>query len=98
MEQEQIKIKFEDLQKRAQKINEAGIKLNTQIAHAQQVLSKIKENALKLYKTDNLGELKRLEEQQTKENLDTIAQFEADILAKEKEINEKIELIKQINT
>ena len=98
MEQEQIKIKFEDLQKRAQKINEAGIKLNTQIEHAQQVLSKIKENALKLYKTDNLGELKRLEEQQTKENLDTIAQFEADILAKEKEINEKIELIKQINT
>ncbi len=53
MEQEQIKIKFEDLQKRAQKINEAGIKLNTQIEHAQQVLSKIKENALKLYK--NLG-------------------------------------------
>lgn len=98
MEQEQIKIKFEDLQKRAQKINEAGIKLNTQIEHAQQVLSKIKENALKLYKTDNLDELKRLEEQQTKENLDTIAQFEADILAKEKEINEKIELIKQINT
>lgn len=93
-----IKKKFDDLQSRAQKVNESAIKLNTQIENAQENLQKVREAAQKKYGTSDLEKLKSMAEQWEKENEEKVFKFEEQVTSLEKEVLEKTNLIKQIQT
>ena len=93
-----IKKKFEDLQIRAQKVNEGAIKLNTQIENAQDNLQKVKEAAQKKYGTSDLEKLKEMAVQWERENEEKVIKFEEQVTSLEKEVTEKTNLIKQIQT
>lgn len=93
-----IKKKFEDLQVRAQKVNESAIKLNTQIENAQENLKKVKEAAQKKYGTSDLNELREMAIKWENENEEKVLKFEEQVINLEKEVTEKTNLIKQIQT
>ena len=96
MNQENLKKKFEELQNKAQKINESTIKLNTQIESGHEALKKVQELALKKYGTSHLEELKAMAQKWRDENEAKVSKFETETNEKEKEVNEKNNLIKQI--
>lgn len=98
MSQDNLKKKFEELQSRAQKVNESAIKLNTQIENSQENLKKVKDIALKKFKTDDLEGLKNTADEWTKENEEKVANLEEKVVNLEKQVAEKTNLVKQVQT
>lgn len=98
MTQENLKKKFEDLQNKAQKINEGVIKLNTQVESGHEALKKAQELAIKKFGTSNLEELKEMAQKWKDENISKITTLESKTNEKEKEINEKNNIIKEIQS
>lgn len=98
MTQENLKKKFEEVQNKAQKINEGAIKLNTQIESGHETLKKAQELAFKKFGTSDLEELKAKAQEWENENLSKFTTLEAKTNEKEKEVNEKNNIIKEIQS
>lgn len=96
MSQDNLNKKFEELQNRAQKINESSIKLNTQIENSQNNLNKIRDVLQKKYGTSDLNALKELAKRWQEEDESVVSKLEQDVKSKESELLEKQNLIKQI--
>lgn len=98
MSQDNLKKKFEELQSRAQKVNESAIKLNTQIENSQENLKKVKDIALKKFKIDDLEGLQNKADEWIKENEEKVDTLENEVVSLEKKVAEKTNLVKQVQT
>jgi predicted nucleic acid-binding Zn-ribbon protein len=87
--------RFNALRERKQQVAEKAVKINVQIENAQERLKKLSEEAERRFGKSDLESLKIMAQQWKDENESRLAKYEEEIIALEKEVNEKSELIKQ---
>lgn len=88
--------KFQELQQKNQKVSENAIKINAQIEHAQETRAKLKEAAQRKFGESDLEKLKIMSEKWKDENKKALNEFEEQINNKILEVQNKTNLIKQI--
>lgn len=84
LQEQQLK----DLQRIGNDLNQKAALINGKISNAQETLKKKKEEALALFQTDNLDELRKKRDEIKQKNLEIIAQAERDVARLKNDINE----------
>jgi len=88
--------KFRELQEKGKKIEQAAIQINTKIESAREAYQKLAQLAKEKYKTSDINELKKILQQWQEENEIQIKKYQEAIEKLEQEVNEKNDLIRQI--
>lgn len=88
--------KLQELQTKNQRAAENAIRLNTQIEHAQEQLSKLRELALQKFGENDLEKLKEKAASWEKTNEEKLNEYEKKIMDLGTEITNKHNAIKQI--